>query len=83
MVQIEKGMKLMGMATSMEYKIINGVFKKLKTRMCDMGNPQIEGIHFDWRNLHASVLKAAEVRLLAELWLKDLRCGSRPVCKSS
>ena len=50
-VRIEKGMKLMGMTTRNEYKVVNGEFQKRKCRLCAMGNQQVEGSQFDARDL--------------------------------
>ncbi len=33
-VRMEKGMKIMGMTTRTEYKVIYGVFGKRKARLC-------------------------------------------------
>ena len=63
-VRIEKGMKLMGMTTRNEYKVVNGEFQKRKCRLCAMGNQQVEGSQFDARDLYAPVLKPAEFRLI-------------------
>jgi hypothetical protein len=43
-VRIEKGMKLMGMTTRNEYKVVNSEFSKRKSRLCAMGNQQLEGL---------------------------------------
>ncbi len=40
-------MKLMGMTTRNEYKVVNGEFSKRKSRLCSMGNQQLEGIWKD------------------------------------
>ncbi len=53
LVPLQKGMKLMGMTTRWEYKIIKGMFDKYKTRLCAMGNQQIAGIHFNESDLYA------------------------------
>ena len=47
MVQIEKGMKLMGMTTRNNYKVVNGEFSKQKSRLCAMGNQQLEGVKYN------------------------------------
>jgi hypothetical protein len=64
-VQIEKGVKLMGMTTRNEYKVVNGEFSKRKSRLCSMGNQQLEGLQYNARDLYA--LKPAEWRLLAAI----------------
>ena len=66
-VRIEKGMKLMGMTTRNEYKVVNGEFSKRKSRLCAMGNQQLEGVQYNARDLYAPVLKPAEWRLLAAI----------------
>jgi hypothetical protein len=66
-VRIEKGMKLMGMTTRNEYKVVNGEFSKRKSRLCAMGNQQLEGLQYNARDLYAPVLKPAEWRLLAAI----------------
>jgi hypothetical protein len=48
-VRIEKGMKLMGMTTRNEYKVVNGEFSKRKSRLCAMGNQQLEGLQYNAR----------------------------------
>jgi hypothetical protein len=58
-------MKLMGMTTRNEYKVVNGEFSKRKSRLCAMGNQQ--GVQYNARDLHAPVLKPAEWRLLAAI----------------
>jgi hypothetical protein len=56
-VRIEKGMKLMGMTTRNEYKVVNGEFCKRKSRLCAVGNQQLEGLQYNARDLYAPVLK--------------------------
>ena len=43
-VRPEPGAKILGTTTRTEYKVVNGVFKKRKVRLCVMGNQQKEGI---------------------------------------
>ncbi len=66
-VQIEKGMKLMGMTTRNEYTVVNGELSKRKSRLCAMGNQQLEGLQYNTLDLYAPVLKPAEWRLLAAI----------------
>ncbi len=60
-------MKLMGMTTNNEYKVVNCEFSKHKSRLCSMGNQQLEGLHWQYnaRDVYAQILKPAEWRLLA------------------
>ncbi len=46
-VRMEKGMKIMGMTTSTEYKVTNGVFSKRKVRLGTRGNQQEKGLQFN------------------------------------
>ncbi len=46
-VQIEKGVNLMSMTTRNEYKVVNGEFSKRKSRLCCMGNQQLEGLQYN------------------------------------
>ena len=66
-VRIEKGMKLMGMTTRNEYKVVNGEFSKRKSRLCAMGNQQLEGVQYNARDLYAPIMKPAEWILLAAI----------------
>ncbi len=66
-VRIEKGVKLMGMTTRNEYKVVNGEFSKRKSRLCPMGNLQLKGLQYNARDLYAPVLKPAEWKLLAAI----------------
>jgi hypothetical protein len=59
-VQIEKGVKLMGMTTRNEYKVVNSKFSKRKSRLCAMGNQQLEGLQYNVQDLYAPVLKPAK-----------------------
>ncbi len=59
MVPIEKGMKLMGVTTRNEYKVVNSEFSKRKSRLCAVGNQQLEGLQYNTRDLYAPVLKPA------------------------
>ncbi len=47
MVWIENGMMLMGMTTRNEYKVVNCEFTKRKSRLCAMGNQQLEGLQYN------------------------------------
>ncbi len=67
MLQIEKGMKLMGMTTRNECKVVNNEFSKRKSRLCAIGKQQLEGLQYNTRDLYAPVLKPAEWRLLAAI----------------
>ncbi len=51
LVRPEPGAKIIGTTTRTEYKVINGVFKKRKVRLCVMGNQQKEGPSFAGRAL--------------------------------
>ncbi len=42
----ELGAKVISTTTRTEYKVVNGVFKKRKVRLCVMGNQQENGVHF-------------------------------------
>ena len=53
----------MGTTTRTEYKVVNGIFKKRKVRLCVMGNQQEKGVHYQLGKLYAPVMKAAEVLL--------------------
>jgi hypothetical protein len=55
-VRVEKGMKLMGKTTRNEYKVVNSEFSKRKSRLCSMGNQQLEGLKYNARDLYAPVL---------------------------
>ena len=66
-VQMEKGMKIMGMTTRTEYKVTNGVFSKRKVRLCARGDQQEEGLQFNQRDIYSPVLKPAEVHLVAAI----------------
>ena len=52
-VRLEPGAKMLGTNTHTEYKVINGVFKKRKVRLCVLGNQQKEGVHFQLGELYA------------------------------
>ena len=47
----------------MEYKVVNGEFKKRKVCLYIMGNQQKECKHYQLGELYAPVMKATEVRL--------------------
>ncbi len=66
-VRMEKGMKIMGMTTSTEYKVTNRVFGKRKVRLCARGDQQEEGLQFNERDIYSPVLKSAKVRLMAAI----------------
>ncbi len=53
--------------TRLEYKEDNGEFLNVKARMCVRGDQQIAGVSFKETDLYATVLKAAEARLLLAL----------------
>jgi hypothetical protein len=62
-VRPEPGVKILGTTTRAEYKVVNGVLKKRKIRLCAMGNQQKEGVHYKAGELYAPVMKASEVRM--------------------
>ncbi len=66
----EPGAKILGSTTLTEYKVVDGVFKKRKVRLCVMGNQQKEGIHYQLGELYAPVMKATEVRLFMAITAK-------------
>ncbi len=74
MVRIEKRMKLMSMTTHIEYNVVNGDFLKRKSRLCAMGNQQLEGLQYNAQDLYAPVLKPAEWRLLAAIAAANKTC---------
>ncbi len=47
------GAKVISMATSTEYKVTNGLFKKHKVLFCVMGNQQKKGVLFQLEELYA------------------------------
>ncbi len=62
--------KVIGMTTSTEYKLTNGVFKKRKVRLCVIRNQQKDEIHYQQEERSASVMKAAEMRLFLAIAAK-------------
>ncbi len=54
---------MIGPTTRTEYKVVKGVFKKRKVRLCVMGNQQTERVHLQLGEMHTPVTKDAEVRL--------------------
>ena len=60
----------MGTTTRTEYKVITGVFKKRKVRLCVMGNQQKKGVRFQLGELYAPVMKEAKVRLFMAISAK-------------
>ena len=66
----EPGAKVIGTTTRTEYKVVNGVFKKRKVRLCVMGNQQDNRVHFQLGELYTLVMKDAEVLLSVALAAK-------------
>ena len=75
------GVKILGTTTRAEYKVVNGVLKKRKIRLCAMGNQQKEGVHYKAGELYAPVMKASEVRMFlakaAQLGLSVLKSDTK------
>ena len=61
---------MLGTTTRTEYKVVNGVFKKGRVRLCVMGNRQMEGIHFHLGELYSPVMKGTEVLLFIAIAAK-------------
>ena len=66
-VKPEKGEKVLGTTTRLDYNMVNGVFDKRKVRLCVRGDQQQEGIHFRSSDLYSPALKAPEAGLIAAI----------------
>ncbi len=61
------GAKVIGATSRTEYKVVNGVFKKRKVRLCVIRNQQDNGVHFQTGGLYTPVMKDLEVWLFVAL----------------
>ncbi len=59
-VKTEKGEKILGTTTRLDYKMVNGVFDKRKMQLCVRGDQQQEGIHFISSDLYSPAWKAPD-----------------------